>query len=84
MCEINKSMFFVVKGEYLSLGLKPGELLLYAYIKNFKGNNKCSASNEYIGTMFDVGERTVQLWLKNLKEKKLIETLYVDGQRILM
>ncbi len=83
MCEINQKMFFTVKGEYLSLGLKPGELLLYAYIKNFKGKNKCSASNEYLGTMFDVGERTVQLWLKNLKEKELIETIYENGQRIL-
>ena len=77
MCEINQKMHFEVRGEYFSLGLNHGQILLYAMIKNFDKNNQpFIASNHYLSIIFDVSERTIQLWIQDLKKRNLISSYY--------
>lgn len=80
MCVINQRMNFEVKGEYFSLGLKYGELLLYAMIKNYNDNNSTFyASNKYLSTIFDTSERTIQTWLRKLKDMNLIKIYFITN-----
>jgi len=70
----------IAKRGDLSLGAK----ILYGFIKSYSiTNGKCWAGNPYIAGYFTTNERTITRWVKELKDKKLIDVKYyrkADGQ----
>jgi len=65
--------------EDLSLGAK----VLYGFINSYsKRHSKCWASNPYIANYFSTDVRTISRWIKELKDKKLIDvkSYYKSGR----
>ena len=56
--------------------LKPNEKLLYGEITALTNKTGvCFASNKYFSSLYEVDERTVRKWIKNLREKGYIKTI---------
>ena len=59
-------------------GLGKGEKMLLAHIYSF-GRKGCWQSNETIGKMFFRSERTISVWVANLKKGRHILWLHPKG-----
>ena len=57
--------------------IEPGAKLLYGEITALtQTHGYCWASNKYFAELYDVDERTIQLWLRSLKSQKFIVVEY--------
>jgi len=65
-------------------GFNYGEILLYSVILSFYENSQeCFISNEGFAKMFHTSKRNIQIWLKKLKDNKLIRYEFDDEKRYL-
>lgn len=64
--------------------LKANEKLLYSEITALSNKSgSCYASNRYFAELYNVSNKTISLWIKNLKECKYItvQMIYKDGSK---
>ena len=68
--------FFSLPNEIFLLGLCPGELAVYSYLRRCedRGTHQCWPSYKTIGKALGMSENTVSKYVRSLEEKGLIRT----------
>ena len=88
MKHIRKGNFFSLPNEVFLLGLSPGELAVYSYLRRCENrkSHQCWPSYKTIGKAVGMSENTVRKYTLRLEERGLItteptEVITRDGQR---
>ena len=68
--------FFLMPNEVFLLGLSPGELVVYSYLKRCENRktHQCWPSYKTIGRAVRMSENTVRKYIRRLEERDLITT----------
>ena len=81
--------YFPLPNEIFTLGLKPGELAVYAFLLRCEDRKtfKCYPSFKTIAKALNISKNTVRKYVENLYEKRLIEVenTYIfskDGKKL--
>lgn len=72
--------YFPMPNEIFNLGLRAGEIALYAFLLKCEDRKtfKCWPSYRTIGKALNVSKNTVKKYVNNLYEKRLINIEYTD------
>lgn len=72
--------YFPMPNEIFNLGLRAGEIALYAFLLKCEDRKtfKCWPSYRTIGRALNVSKNTVKKYVDNLCEKRLIDVEYTD------
>ena len=72
--------YFPMPNEIFNLGLRAGEIALYAFLLKCEDRKtfKCWPSYRIIGKALNVSKNTVKKYVDNLCEKRLIDVEYTD------
>lgn len=72
--------YFPMPNEIFHLGLRAGEIALYAFLLKCEDRKtfKCWPSYRTIGKALNVSKNTVKKYVDNLCEKRLIDVAYTD------
>ncbi len=67
--------YFALPNEIFTLGLKPGEISVYAFLLRCEDRKtfKCYPSFKTIAKALNISKNTVRKYVENLYEKRLIE-----------
>ena len=81
--------YFPLPNEIFTLGLKPGEIAVYAFLLRCEDRKtyKCYPSFKTIAKALNISKNTVRKYVENLYEKRLIEVenTYIfskDGKKL--
>ena len=81
--------YFALPNEIFTLGLKPGEISVYAFLLRCEDRKtfKCYPSFKTIAKALNISKNTVRKYVENLYEKRLIEVenTYIfskDGKKL--
>ena len=81
--------YFALPNEIFTLGLKPGEIAVYAFLLRCEDRKtfKCYPSFKTIAKALNISKNTVRKYVENLYEKRLIEVenTYIfskDGKKL--
>lgn len=81
--------YFALPNEIFTLGLKPGEISVYAFLLRCEDRKtfKCYPSFKTIAKALNISKNTVRKYIENLYEKRLIEVenTYIfskDGKKL--
>ena len=66
--------FFSLPNEIFLLGLRPGELAVYSYLREDRGTHQCWPSYKTIGKAVGMSENTVRKYTLRLEERGLLST----------
>ena len=64
--------------------LNESEKNLLTVISNYSKNGVCFASNDHLIKLFNKNERTIQRWLKKLKQRGYVVEVGFDGRKRLL
>ena len=88
MKHTRKGNFFSLPNEVFLLGLSPGELAVYSYLRRCENRrtHRCWPSYKTIGKAVGMSENTVHKYTLRLEERRLItteptEVITRDGQK---